>query len=58
MKFLLMLGLVLLWPVDAQSDLRTEMIECKHGDAVLEGYLAYDASINGERPGVLVVHEW
>jgi len=58
MKYLLILGLVLLWPVDAQSELRTEMIEYKHGDAVLEGYLAYDNAIKGKRPGVLVVHEW
>jgi dienelactone hydrolase len=25
---------------------------------VLEGYLAYDDSFSGKRPGVLVVHEW
>jgi len=25
---------------------------------VLEGYLAYDDSFQGKRPGVLVVHEW
>ena len=27
-------------------------------DADMEGYLAYDDSIEGARPGVLVVHEW
>jgi dienelactone hydrolase len=25
---------------------------------VMEGYLAYDRSLKGKRPGVLVVHEW
>jgi dienelactone hydrolase len=28
------------------------------GDTVLEGYLAYDDSVEGRRPGVVVVHEW
>jgi dienelactone hydrolase len=35
-----------------------EMIEYKQGDTTLEGYLAYDEAIKGERPGVLVVHDW
>ena len=30
----------------------------KHGDAVLEGYLAWDGAIQGQRSDVLVVHEW
>jgi dienelactone hydrolase len=25
---------------------------------VLKGYLAYDENIKGQRPGILVVHEW
>ena len=42
----------------AQAAVRTERIEYQHGDAVLEGYLAYDDAVAGKRPGVLVVHEW
>ena len=38
--------------------LKTEIVEYRHGDTVLEGYLAYDDGIEGKRPGVLVVHEW
>jgi hypothetical protein len=41
----------------AQGQIHTEMIEYKHGDAVLEGYLAYDASIKGKRPEMLIVHQ-
>lgn len=33
-------------------------VEYRQGDTVLEGYLAYDDSIEGRRPGVLVIHEW
>jgi dienelactone hydrolase len=42
----------------AQAQIHTESIEYKQGDATLEGYLAYDASIKGQRPGVLIVHQW
>ncbi|MGO8929041.1 MAG: dienelactone hydrolase family protein [Limisphaerales bacterium] len=42
----------------AQAQIHTETIEYKQGDTVLEGYLAYDASIKGPRPGVLIVHQW
>ncbi|TNE47323.1 MAG: dienelactone hydrolase family protein [Deltaproteobacteria bacterium] len=30
----------------------------KAGDTTLKGYLAYDKTKKGKRPGVLVVHEW
>lgn len=42
--------------VNVKAALKTEVIEYKHGDAVLKGYLAYDDVIRGKRPGVLVVH--
>jgi dienelactone hydrolase len=42
----------------AQAQIHTETIEYKQGDTVLEGYLAYDSSIKGKRPGVLIVHQW
>ncbi len=35
-----------------------EKMKYKDGNVVLEGYFAYDDSIKGKRPGVLVVHEW
>jgi dienelactone hydrolase len=37
---------------------QTKTIEYKEGDTVLEGYLAWDDSTRGKRPGVLVVHQW
>jgi dienelactone hydrolase len=33
-------------------------VEYKQGDTVLEGYLAYDDSLKGKLPAVLIVHEW
>lgn len=42
----------------ATADIKTEIIEYRQGDQVLEGYLAYNANQTGKRPGVLVIHEW
>jgi len=49
-------GLAML--TNAQAQLHTETVEYKQGDTTLEGYLAYDETVKGARPGVLVVHDW
>ena len=40
------------------ADIRTEEVVYFAGDTQLKGYIAWDASVEGSRPGVLVVHEW
>ncbi len=55
LSFIVML---LAWVVCAQAAVKSESVEYKQGDAILEGYLAYDDALKGKRPGVLVVHEW
>jgi dienelactone hydrolase len=42
----------------AAAEIKTENVEYKQGDATLEGFHAYDDSVQGKRPGVLVVHQW
>jgi dienelactone hydrolase len=49
---------LLCFAVNVQAQLHSETLEYRHQDTVLEGYLAYDDSIQGKRAGVLVVHEW
>jgi dienelactone hydrolase len=44
--------------VNVQAGVRTEVTGYKHGDVVLEGYLAYGEAAKGKRPGVIVVHAW
>lgn len=44
--------------VSFAAELRQEAVEYKHDNALLEGYLVYDHSISGRRPGILLVHEW
>ena len=38
--------------------MHTEMMDYKDGDTPLEGYVAWDDSISGPRPAVLVAHDW
>lgn len=42
----------------ASAAIHTETVQYKQGDTTLKGYLAYDDSAQGRRPGVLVVPEW
>ena len=58
MKALIPILLTLGGALTAAAQIHTELIEYKHGDAVLEGYLAYDTGIKGKRHGVLIVHQW
>src|SRR5690554_3801924 len=38
--------------------LKTEYLEYRDGDTVLEGYIAYNDEVTGARPCVLVAHDW
>src|SRR5881392_258381 len=58
MKSLFATVLVLAGTAMAAAQVHTESIEYKQADAILEGHLAYDASIKGKRPAVLIVHQW
>ncbi|HEY1716745.1 MAG TPA: dienelactone hydrolase family protein [Verrucomicrobiae bacterium] len=58
MKNLISAILVLLCVMKTQAAIHTETVDYKQGDTTLEGFLVYDDSISGKRPGVLVVHQW
>lgn len=58
MRWLASMVVMLGCAAGAQAQLHTEMVEYRHGEAVLEGYLAYDSHLDHPVPGVLVVHEW
>ena len=50
--------LALLLATPALAELRTETIEYRDGEVTLRGHLAWDDSLQGPRPGIIVVHEW
>lgn len=50
--------LIVLLTSTAQAAIVGQEVEYPGDGIKLKGYLAYDDSIQGKRPGVLVVHEW
>lgn len=57
-KSLAALAAAILFAATAHAKVVGKTIEYKAGDTTMKGYLAYDDAKKGERPGVLVVHEW
>jgi dienelactone hydrolase len=58
MRSCLAIATLLMVHATASGELKTKVIDYKDGDTPLRGYLAWDDSIDGKRPAVLVVHEW
>lgn len=42
----------------ARAEIKTEFVDYKQGDTALRGFLAYDDSVTGKRPGVLIMHQY
>jgi dienelactone hydrolase len=45
-----------LFATAAHAEIKTQWIDYRDGDTALQGYLAYDDSLTGKRPGVLLLH--
>ncbi|MGK0179539.1 MAG: dienelactone hydrolase, partial [Nitrospinales bacterium] len=58
MRILLSFFLIFSFSTSAFAGILTEEVSYTSGGVNLKGYLVYDDSIKGKRPGVLVVHEW
>ena len=56
--FIVTMALLVALCSTALAQIRGEVVEYKQGDTIMEGYIAYDNSIKGKRPGVLVIHDW
>ena len=56
--FLLTASLVLAMASNAQAAVKTKEVTYTFGDTKMKGLLAWDDAQTGERPAVLVVHEW
>ena len=51
-------GLLALLTVTAQAAVKTEEVTYQGGGVQMKGLIAWNSSIKGKRPAVLVVHEW
>ncbi len=56
--FIFVIAVLGVLPFEAFAALHKEVVEYKHGDVVLEGYLVHEDTIKENRPGILVVHDW
>jgi dienelactone hydrolase len=52
------LALAICLPAFAVTKIQGKAVTYKAGDMVMKGYVVFDKNIKGERPGVLIVHEW
>ncbi len=57
-RFYLSLGMALAMVTIGRAEVKTKTIHYQHDGVPLKGYLAWEDSVQGKRPGVLVVHEW
>lgn len=57
-KLLPWLFALALLPAGAEAAVKTEVVEYRQGDTVLQGWLAYNDAVKGPRAGVLLVHDW
>jgi len=58
MKKLPLLLCLSLLPAAAFAAVKTEVVEYRQGDTVLQGWVAWDDAVKGPRPGVLLIHDW
>ncbi|MDH5775838.1 MAG: dienelactone hydrolase family protein, partial [Nitrospirota bacterium] len=45
-------------PVVVEAKVQSRVIPYTYGEMPYEGFVAWDDSVEGKRPGILVVHEW
>jgi len=62
MKYLPLCLVLLVFSCAEQAEkapkIKGEEVDYTGDGLILKGYLAYDANLEGKRPGILVVHEW
>jgi len=60
MKLLPLLTLLVLLPPAGElgANIKEKALDYQSGDQVCEGWHAYDDSVDGPRPSVLIVHQW
>jgi len=56
--FSVLCSTTLLFSSFSHAELVEKAVEYKSGDTLCEGWHAYDDSVEGKRPSVLIVHQW
>jgi dienelactone hydrolase len=58
MTLLAVMAVLALGGGNPEVELVTREVEYRHGDVVLEGYVAYPKDAKGKLPGILICHQW
>src|SRR5271170_5357143 len=58
LRLFVSLSLAIIAPAITRADMKTQTISYRQGGTTFQGYLAYDDSIAGPRPGVLSCPKW
>ena len=58
MRSLITLLIMALFPFVSMAEVKGEVVEYTTDGTTMKGFVAYDDAVKGERPAVLVVHEW
>lgn len=58
MKIFLLLFIFAAFVTKGISQIHTETVEYKSGNTTCKGFLAYDQTLTGKHPGILIVHDW
>ncbi len=58
MRTILVPVIVSILSMSTRGAIIQKSVEYKQGDTVLEGFSAYDDSVQGKRPAVLIFHQW
>ena len=58
MKKFLLTAMTTIIAASLHAAIQTKTVEYKQGGTTLEGVLVWDDAVQGQRPGVLVVHQW
>ena len=58
MKTALISIALILTSISVQAEIIGKTISYSDGETTMKGYIAYDDSVKGQMPGILVVHEW
>ena len=45
-------------PPLVEAKIQSKAVPYTYGESSFQGFLAWDDSVKGQRPGILVVHEW
>jgi dienelactone hydrolase len=58
MRAIVLTGIMAMTASASGQEIKSEVVDYRHGDVALQGYMAWNPAATGKRPAVLIIHEW